>query len=34
MTYQELFKAINKLSSKDRDYVSYLHDRYFPSLTD
>jgi len=34
MTYQELFKAINKLSSTDRDYVSYLHDRYFPSLAD
>jgi len=33
MTSQELFKAINKLPSKDRDYISYLRERYFPRLT-
>lgn len=34
MTYQELFKAINKLPNKDRDYISYLHERYFPYLSE
>ncbi len=34
MTYQELFKAINKLPNKDRDYISYLRERYFPRLAD
>ena len=32
MTYQELFKRIKQSPEADEDYVSYLAERYFPSV--